>query len=690
MYISKIELRNWKAYESADLEFPAPAVGKNIVLIGAPNGYGKTSLYQAIILSLFGKGGMALIDNSIFSEPDKQNSRLYQTFLNKALHRGAISKGHRSCSVKIGFIDDDESVEISRLWHFNDSGDHQANDEEVRIFKGKDGIREPVGPPTEIAHSDRNAWYEDYISRTFLPRNIATFFVFDGEQVRALAKRDMKQQVHLGIEGLLGIPELRDLSKNLRDYANQRLQNVPNVTDKNAKAAQDSHKQLEDKLNQNIKQHAGISPKLADAKKERDQIMEEFFALGVGAQTQSKQQYEQLAQYQSAIKEDNTKLKKLLSEDIALALSGAVLRKQLKKRLESENIRAEWESAMQQGDSRIDNFLNIMDKKMDNIEPPISNAQQSDVLKIAQEAWSNLWFPPPENCADEYWHSYFNVHERSIVIDKLNEQNNIGAAETVALLDSIAENESRHHRIREEISRLESVGPAVDQKRARLKALDSEIELLSKEVNNLNSERQGLDGQIAAKTAELARIYKNIGQAKPAMRRAERARAVANMIDQIIEDIVPNSMEKIGDEMTNAYRSMAHKKDLINRIEIDAGYVKLLNENDEDVRGNDLSAGEEQIFTQSLFSAVSAVSKRSFPMVVDTPLARLDSNHRTGVLKHLAQRDDQQVILLSTDTEVIGDCLKEISESIQKYYLVEYCLNDGIGRSTVTQGYFSD
>ncbi len=118
--------------------------------------------------------------------------------------------------------------------------------------------------------------------------------------------------------------------------------------------------------------------------------------------------------------------------------------------------------------------------------------------------------------------------------------------------------------------------------------------------------------------------------------------------------------------MTKAHRSMAHKKDLVERIVIDENCdVKLLNSDDVDLRGYDLSAGEKQIFTQALISAVSAVSGRGFPMVVDTPLGRLDIEHRKGVLNHLVQRE-HQVILLSTNTEVVGEYLREIAHMCRR------------------------
>ncbi|WP_424948231.1 AAA family ATPase [Candidatus Spongiihabitans sp.] len=689
MHISKIELRDWKVYKFVEFEFPAPTDEQNIILIGALNGYGKTSLYQAIILGMFGQDGMALIANSMFSEAEDSQERPYKVFLEKALHRGAIAQSRYSCSVKLVFVDDGEPIEVSRNWHFNNSGIYQPNDEEVKIFKGES--REPIGPNSDeiTLHKDRKNWYRAYIGRKFLPYHLAVFFVFDGEQVRKLAERDMKDQVKVGIEGLLGIPELRSLRDNLNDYANRRESNVKNVTDQNAEETQNAVNELQDKLDKNIRQYAEVSPKLSDAKTERDKIMVDFLALGVGAQTQSNQQYEQLTQCQSAIQKDNDKLKKFLSEGIALGLSGVKLRKQLKNRLESENIRAEWESAMQQGDSRIENFLVEMDQQMDGVEPLISDAQQDSVLKIARDAWSKLWFPPPRNCAKKYLHAHFTAHDRGIVIDKLNEQDRLEASEIINLLDSISKNESRYKQIREEIDRLESVEPGMNEKKLKLQKLETIIESLRKEVDKLENERRGLDGQLSAKRSELARMYGNIEAAKPTVRKTTRARDVATMMNKIIGKVVPKQMEKIGDEMTKAHRSMAHKTDQIERINIVDGDVNLLNKKGINVRDNDLSAGEEHIFTQSLFSAVSSVSKRSFPMVVDTPISRLDDKHRSGVLKHLAQRKGQ-VILLSTDTEIVGHYLQKIDSSVQKKYLIRYSMDGDIGRSTATLGYFGD
>ena len=65
MHLRHLVLQDWKAYVNGRFEFPAPTPRRNVVLIGAKNGYGKTSLFEAIVLGLFGRDGLPLIARAI-------------------------------------------------------------------------------------------------------------------------------------------------------------------------------------------------------------------------------------------------------------------------------------------------------------------------------------------------------------------------------------------------------------------------------------------------------------------------------------------------------------------------------------------------------------------------------------------------------------------------------------------------
>jgi len=140
--------------------------------------------------------------------------------------------------------------------------------------------------------------------------------------------------------------------------------------------------------------------------------------------------------------------------------------------------------------------------------------------------------------------------------------------------------------------------------------------------------------------------------------------------------------------MTDAIRAMAHRNDYLNRVEIgEDGQVRLLAPNGRNLREFDLSAGEKQIFTQALFAAIARVSGRVFPLVIDTPLGRLDEEHRLNVLRHLAERDGQ-VILISTNTEVVNGYLDAIRHRVLKAYRIENRTTGDLGISWPVEGYF--
>lgn len=669
MYISQITLRDWKAYATANFDFPAPSRNKNIILIGAPNGYGKTSLFEAIVLGMFGRDGLPLIARSPFSGGDKERlATSYKNFLEKALHRGAIIAGRNSCSVKVTFVDDDdEPIEIQRIWHFSDAGAYRPQDEEIHIFQGL--TRKAIGPGA-LQGPDRTDWFREYIAENLLPFTLAHFFMFDGEQVSVLAEREMSAQVRAGIEGLLGIPVLKTLAKDLRSYAEVRRRDSPNISDKTIEKLEFERHQLTFDYDKKAERFAEIEPSLAQLKEEREHLTRELASYGAGSQALLQEQFEQIKSYERSIEQGHAQLEELMVKDIALALSGLGLRESLKARLTSETVRERWENGKNQGDSNLERFIGAVDSGIAGIDPVLSELQRNAVLESARSAWEKLWYPPPENCADEYLHPYLNELERSKVIDRLEELDELGAPAIVELLNAIASNEEYLKRLQDEVIRTEAVAPHVDKKRERLSHLNGEIQQFDQEIGALKREMTALESQINQKNTELTKLAGQWDQAKPSVRRAMRALKVASMVDEIVTKAVPSQIDAIAAAMTKAHRSMAHKKDLVERISIDENCdVKLLNAGGMDLRGYDLSAGEKQIFTQALISAVSSVSGRGFPMVVDTPLGRLDVEHRKGVLNHLVQRE-HQVILLSTNTEVVGEYLREIAPHVQKKYLV--------------------
>ena len=101
----------------------------------------------------------------------------------------------------------------------------------------------------------------------------------------------------------------------------------------------------------------------------------------------------------------------------------------------------------------------------------------------------------------------------------------------------------------------------------------------------------------------------------------------------------------------------------------------------------DRSAGENQIFATALIAGLAEVSEINAPLMVDTPLGRLDSTHRENIFKFWIGTPNRQVILLSQDKEIDANFYKSIEKHVCATYLLKYSdVGDGIGRTIVVPG----
>lgn len=498
MYLKSIVLRDWKAYAVASFDFPAPSDNRNIILIGAQNGYGKTSLFEAIVLGIFGQSGLPLVARSPFASDDKQRlATSYKSFLEKALHRGAIDAGRSSCSVKLTFVDDGEEIEIQRVWYFSERGQYKPADEEVRIYEGP--TKKVVGPRASDV-SDDLEWYRDYIAKRFLPYYLAAFFLFDGEQVSAFAEREMAAQVRSGIEGLLGIPVLRELAQDLRAYARVRKGEVNNVSDNTIERIELELDNLNFQKGKKSERILELEPEHLTLKEQREKLTRELASFGAGSQAQFQEQYEKLNRLQRSVEDGKSQLETLLAQDIALALSGRGLREQLKKTLQGEIIREKWLAGRQQGDTNLERYVESVRGSLDRVQPHLDSMQRDSIVSIAREAWESLWSPPPEGMTDSVVHSYLNEIDRIKVVDKIDGLDELGAPQVVELLDQISADEDAQYKLQQEIMRTETITPHIDRKKSELNAINGRLSEVDQELGALRREVVVYEADIAKKT----------------------------------------------------------------------------------------------------------------------------------------------------------------------------------------------
>jgi len=88
----------------------------------------------------------------------------------------------------------------------------------------------------------------------------------------------------------------------------------------------------------------------------------------------------------------------------------------------------------------------------------------------------------------------------------------------------------------------------------------------------------------------------------------------------------------------------------------------------------------------SLLWAIAICSKRKLPVIIDTPLSRLDSNHRETLITSYFPNASEQTIILSTDTEITDEYYIMMKENVGDEFTLIY--DDNSKSTSIRKGYF--
>ncbi|HEV7836864.1 MAG TPA: hypothetical protein VGO75_02260, partial [Gemmatimonadaceae bacterium] len=148
-------------------------------------------------------------------------------------------------------------------------------------------------------------------------------------------------------------------------------------------------------------------------------------------------------------------------------------------------------------------------------------------------------------------------------------------------------------------------------------------------------------------------------------------------------------LEGIELEAARYFNRLSRKGELLSKITIDrhSFRVRVIRWDQTELPKERLSAGEKQLLAIAILWALAQASQRALPVVVDTPLARLDQEHRRRLLTEYLPNVSHQVIVLSTDTEVDVAAAAELEAVTARRIFLAHDL--GIAATAVEEGYFS-
>jgi DNA sulfur modification protein DndD len=197
-----------------------------------------------------------------------------------------------------------------------------------------------------------------------------------------------------------------------------------------------------------------------------------------------------------------------------------------------------------------------------------------------------------------------------------------------------------------------------------------------------------IDHQLAELERTERKLRGRLADAESGLNRRAMVARVRNVLDEYAAALTTKKSRELGEAVAGRFAQLWRKGDVVRRIEIDPHNFKvtLRDRHDRIVPKHQLSAGEKQIYAISLLWGLAEVSGRPLPMVIDTPLGRLDSEHRSHLVDRYFPHASHQVIILSTDTEIDRTYFHDLAPAVSHSYRLQY--DSQQGRSSVEQGYF--
>lgn len=680
MWIAKIELFNFKSYQHQVFEFPQPIAGRNIVLIGGMNGYGKTSILEALYLGMYGKESVEHLGRAGLKDDIG-----YRKFLERALHGTAIRTGRDSMWVKVQINKSQaEGFEITRKWFFSRSGDWTGEDEVV-IYEVRDGIRGRAVPAERLP---------ELLDQRFIPAHIAPFFFFDGEEVKKLADQSRVDQIKSGIEGLLGVVLLRKLKKRLEEFQANRSNGVSLMDEQKHRELFEALTQHEREYEDAERKHRDLDEAVKDLQSRRTDLTNRMIQLGAGAGDVASVSdiVKQQADAETELKLTEDALDDVVATKLPFHLIAPEVLEEFSNQIQQEIARENWDSRKKNLEPEKAKFIGTFYATTEPpMQPDLTSNQEIALQARLNASWESLFYPMPDGCADIIVHDYLGDKRQALL--QAVKGLRIGVQDVLGL---VAKRETLQKKIRELVNRYTKIeGVDRDGTLAKLNAdllsINGTLDQKQPELGDISRQLQGLKGTIDQERAVYVREHEKFVHANPVKSMVGRAERVCGLITDLIPQLYTLKVEQLAEAMTDVYKKLAHKKQ-VHRIDIDeTGQTRILSHEGEEIPF-DKSAGENQVFATALLAGLAKISGIDAPLVVDTPLGRLDSTHRANILKYWVSDNKRQVILLSQDKEIDKETFATLEAHVGKTYLLHHSeVGNGVGRTVASENkYFEE
>jgi DNA sulfur modification protein DndD len=659
MKFNKLTIENYKSFQFPTvIHFPQSGEGKSIFLVGGMNGAGKTSIMEAINICLYGA----------------KSDWLY-----KYINRKELSKGNAYVSFELELeTDEHETILIHRSWSAGATDKPQYKDLEEKLVVVKDGKR--------VSVQNKEMW-QDFINAT-IPKSITQFFFFDGEKIQEIAADDHSEvRLQTSLEAALGIQYISRLANDILYLKQEERKGFVEISDEDIEYKESELKKEQRKLQSKKQEREDLNSELENFKKEKDDAQERFKAIfNIDAESSEivKQKEKKRIQLSNKANQFENQIRTLNEQFLPWAMAGKLF-DSIKKQIETERDSIKQNALASNAKELAKQIVDRLEKPEPIIEKPLTNEQKS---KLEDRVFDLL---AKNNTTDEI-RKILNLSERDAakVLNRIEEIEQSDVMQLEQLLKEKEELDAEIRSIENSFSNTatESEKELFETLQNTIESCQTQIGRISVRLSNVNEEILMIENRIKDIELEINKLYEKHNVSKERADFIQECDAIANLLNTYIVKLRKAKVQMLQEKTFEMYKMLSSKSGLIKDLEInDKTYEIIIRDRGgHEMKKSGLSAGEKEVFAVSLLWGLAQTSQLHLPIIIDTPLSRLDSVHRDNIVNHYFPNAADQVIILSTDTEVDSNYFKNLEPNLTGAARLEFSQMNEI--TTVKEGYF--
>lgn len=669
MIFEEIAIENLFSYRGKQAFSLVPSdPARNVVLISGRNGFGKTSFLNSIKLLFLGaEYGAGDELRGEVQQGRKLNPQKYllgwgEEWLG-AFNRLARRDPNSRYAVSAVWREEQGRVEVTRRW--------TATGEETLEIQPDFRVDEDTPLRGDAAKN---------FLETRLPARIVPFFFYDGEKVQEIAEANRKGPLEQ-IERLLDLT----LIDRLDDYLGRAVAHFRRAADPAAEykekeqtgllaSQQASYERVQHEIGEKDAEIAEAKYHLAQL----ERLLKGTRELALQAEESRLQ--EKKRQLLGQLESEGQVLFEQLAPAAPLSINPRLVR------LAAGELEKLAEHPHQQLNAQIEQILqslpiDLFDKPAQPV-PNISPAQK-DFLRDklegligryrteARHIQAGLFRLPPHQAQTVLAGITPHLHRDDFRADLSRRLQQMGRWKRELL---------------EVEAKLNDVGSLAPQEQQRYAERKEELARWQRQVDELNQDKGRLKEQLDGIGKTIDKIQKDLNalrRVRVQNRRCQAAMDLGSTLRTLFAEYRGIQQEKYRREIEAALnrhiKVLITSHGMIARIELGERFeMRYLAADGGAIGIGSLSAGMKQLVTQALLWALKDVAHRAAPVIIDTPLARIDREHQIQLISRYYPQAGRQVIVLPTDSELDAEKYALLKPHIGR----EYRLENADGEST--------